>query len=64
MAPEVLRDQGYDNKCDIFGLGSLFYNLISGKFLFKAKNKLELLKANRMCDVSKVLEDYKSALSP
>lgn len=34
VAPEILRDQGYTQKCDIFSLGSLFFNLVTGRYLF------------------------------
>ena len=38
-APEVLRGLGYTMKCDIFSLGSLFFNLITGRYLFPGSNK-------------------------
>jgi serine/threonine protein kinase len=34
MAPEILRQEGYSSKCDLFSLGSLLYNLITGDYLF------------------------------
>lgn len=33
-APEILRGEGYTMKCDIFSLGSLCFNLITGRYLF------------------------------
>jgi serine/threonine protein kinase len=39
VAPEVLRNEGYTAKCDIFSLGSLFFNLITGRYLFNGANK-------------------------
>ena len=34
IAPEILRGRGYDNRCDIFSVGSIFFNLITGYHLF------------------------------
>ena len=34
VAPEILREEGYTQKCDIFSLGSLFFNLVTGRYLF------------------------------
>ena len=30
IAPEILRGEGYTQKADIFSLGSIMYNLVSG----------------------------------
>lgn len=38
-APEILRGEGYTSKCDIFSLGSIFFNLVSGRYLFPGSNK-------------------------
>lgn len=43
IAPEILRGLGYDKSCDIFSLGSIFFNLITGAYLFKGKDQAELL---------------------
>ena len=43
VAPEILRGEGYNSKCDIFSLGSLLFNLITGRFLFRGANKIEIL---------------------
>ena len=34
MAPEILNDQKYSFKADIFSLGSIMYNLFTGRYLF------------------------------
>jgi serine/threonine protein kinase len=34
VAPEILRSEGYDEKCDIFSMGSLLFNLLTGFYLF------------------------------
>lgn len=41
MAPEILRDQGYRQKADIFSLGSVFFNLVTGMYLFNGDNVQE-----------------------
>ncbi|CAD8146933.1 unnamed protein product [Paramecium octaurelia] len=44
MAPEVLNNQEYDNKADIWSIGTCFYELLFGKSPFTATNMVELLK--------------------
>ncbi|CAD8069354.1 unnamed protein product [Paramecium sonneborni] len=44
MAPEVLNSQEYDNKADIWSIGTCFYELLFGKSPFTAINMVELLK--------------------
>lgn len=34
IAPEILSDEAYTTKADIFSLGSVMFNLISGRYLF------------------------------
>jgi serine/threonine protein kinase len=43
VAPEILKGQKASTKVDIFSLGSLFYNLLSGLSLYKGKNPTEVL---------------------
>jgi serine/threonine protein kinase len=33
-APEMLKEEGYTTKADIFSLGSIFFNLLTGEPLF------------------------------
>ena len=49
MAPEILRNQGYTNKVDMFSMGSVFFNLLSGRYLFNGKNEAEILRKNALC---------------
>lgn len=63
VAPEILREQGYNTKSDIFSLGSLMFNLLTGRFLFKGADKYELLAANKQCDLTKIPE-YLMEYSP
>jgi serine/threonine protein kinase len=38
VAPEVFRGQGYSYHADMFSLGAVFFNLISGRYLFSGKD--------------------------
>lgn len=40
VAPEILRNEGYDYKVDIFSTGSLFFNLLTGLYLFSGDDAL------------------------
>jgi serine/threonine protein kinase len=59
VAPEVLRNEGYTTKCDIFSLGSVLFNLLTGRFLFKGANKVEVLQANKTCNIKSIYEYIK-----
>jgi serine/threonine protein kinase len=30
IAPEILKKEGYDEKCDLFSLGSVMFNMLTG----------------------------------
>ena len=34
VAPEVFKGQWYSYKVDVFSLGSVFYQLLTGEYLF------------------------------
>ena len=53
-APEILRGHSYSYKADIFSLGSLFFNLLTGRFLFNGKDLKDLLKANILCNMTHI----------
>ena len=42
VAPEVLRGNSYDEKCDLFSLGCLFYFLHKGESLFMNRSQQEI----------------------
>jgi serine/threonine protein kinase len=54
VAPEILRSggNGYSYKCDIFSLGSVFFNLLTGRYLFGGNSRNEVLRHNEKCDLS------------
>lgn len=56
LAPEILRDRGYDEKVDIFSMGAVFYTITTSKCLFEGKFRTanELLLANRKCDLTHI----------
>lgn len=56
VAPEILmykeEDPFYDEKCDIFSAGVIFYILVTGKQPFTGSDYKAILKANKNCDVN------------
>jgi serine/threonine-protein kinase ULK/ATG1 len=44
MAPEILNGDKYDNKADIWSLGTVLYEMLFGKPPFIASNIIDLLK--------------------
>ena len=43
MAPEILAGINYDNKVDIWSIGTCFYELLFGKPPYNAENIVDLL---------------------
>ncbi|KAI0180141.1 Serine/threonine-protein kinase ATG1 [Hypoxylon sp. FL1284] len=72
MAPEILRYERYDAKADLWSVGTVVYEMISGKPPFRANNHVELLrkiessdaqvKFSRECQVSSDLKALVRAL--
>ena len=54
VAPEVFLGGGYDHKADMFSLGSVLFNLLTGCFLFSGNNLKDLYTANENCDLSQI----------
>lgn len=41
MAPEVLKGTNYDKQCDVWSIGIIFYQMITGDHFF---NKMDAVK--------------------
>ncbi|KAJ3135192.1 Serine/threonine-protein kinase [Physocladia obscura] len=44
MAPEILRGDRYDAKVDLWSVGTILYEMITGRPPFKAQNHIDLLR--------------------
>jgi serine/threonine protein kinase len=51
IAPEVLRSDGYDQKADMFAIGVIMYNLLTGKVLFHGSDNVQILIKNHNVDL-------------
>lgn len=51
MAPEIICKNKYNNKADIWSLGVIFYELITGHSLFNVKKYSELVNAIKTKDI-------------
>lgn len=56
VAPEILKGQEATTKVDIFSLGSLFYNLLTGLSLYRGTNANEVLTQNKYSNPAKMIE--------
>jgi len=54
VAPEIFKKSGYSYKADVFSLGSVFFNLLTGRYLFSAQNQDDLLIKNVKCDLGHI----------
>lgn len=54
VAPEILKSNSYDFKCDLFSTGSLLFNLLTGLYLFAGDGNAAILQSNKRCDLSQV----------
>ena len=52
MAPEVLEEQPYDQRADLFSVGVVLYELLAHQRLFQASSEPGLLVMNLKCEVS------------
>ena len=43
MAPEILYGDVYTNKCDIWSLGCVFYEMLTGKPPFNGNNRVDFM---------------------
>lgn len=52
VAPEVMKNEPYTTKCDIFSVGCVAFNLAAGRYLFYGDTVKEAIAANLKCDIS------------
>lgn len=63
VAPEIFKKSGYSYKADLFSLASVFFNLLTGRYLFSAENPQDLLVKNIKCQISHI-KKYLENTSP
>lgn len=51
VAPEIFKDGGYSYKADVFSMGSVFFNLLTGCYLFCGKDQADVLRLNFRCNL-------------
>lgn len=44
IAPEIVNQEAYGSKCDIWSLGVLVYEIIAGEYPFQGRSRNELFK--------------------
>ena len=54
IAPEIFTGHGYNNKCDMFSLGCMFFNLLSGRHLFPGEAVSEIMDYNSRCELDSI----------
>ena len=52
----MLKGKPYNYKADIFGAGSVFFNLLSRRYLFSGATAEEVLKRNARCQVDHIVK--------
>lgn len=55
IGPELLSGIAYSFETDVFSLGVIFYNLLTGRNIFGGKDASAILKQNRYKDPQKVV---------
>jgi serine/threonine protein kinase len=64
IAPEILRGEGYTTKADIFSVGCLFFNILTGLPPFKGNTTDEIIIENKECDLSMLFSKTSVNFSP
>lgn len=58
LAPEVISSRKYSVSSDLYSLGIIFYELLTGELPFKGNNSEEVLNAHAKGDIVRVNERY------
>ncbi|CAD8103908.1 unnamed protein product [Paramecium sonneborni] len=65
VAPEILiykeEDPFYDDKCDIFSAGVIFYILLTGRQPFQGQDYKAILRSNKNCEINFNLKEILSS---
>ena len=56
VAPEILHGEMSDSKSDIFSIGVIFYNILTGRALFPGMDHKEILKKNSNNDLKNAMK--------
>ena len=57
-APEMLKGLGYNEKSDIFSIGSILFNILTGRALFPGRDLNKILQLNRNCNLAYSLKAF------
>lgn len=63
VAPELLKGFPFSPKSDIFSLGSMFYNMVTGKMLFSGNDTHQILFKNKYLDTSSIIDTASQNIS-
>lgn len=56
-APDVLNHKPYDDRCDVWSVGAIFYEMLVGRPLFRASNMNDLYRAQKDPNFLQISED-------
>jgi serine/threonine protein kinase len=59
MAPEMFLAPSYGYKVDMFSLGSVFYQLMTGEYLFDGSTAKEIMQRNVDCNLAHAVRHFK-----
>ncbi|HKQ18128.1 MAG TPA: serine/threonine-protein kinase, partial [Candidatus Eisenbacteria bacterium] len=62
MAPEQLRDQSVDHRADLFALGAMFHELLTGKQAFQGDTAADRVSAILMADPPPLPQEIEDAI--
>lgn len=63
VCPEVWKEEGYDEKCDVWSLGILAYELCCHKVPYEANSIEELIRKQKTVKIKNIPHSYSSELN-